>query len=84
MSLPARILVVADIYDALAAKRPYRDAMPFEKVLSIMQSEGTDKLDAQCLDALIAVQRQSSGPGLMRLAQAVNRPVIDIPKETHV
>lgn len=84
MSLPARILVVADIYDALAAKRPYRDAMPFEKVLGIMQSEGTQKLDARCLDALITVQRQSSGPDLKELAQAVNHPVITIPKETLV
>src|SRR5439155_1031752 len=30
ISLPARILVVADIYDALSSKRPYRDALPPE------------------------------------------------------
>ena len=36
MSLPARLLAVADIYDALAAERPYRGALPREKVFSII------------------------------------------------
>src|ERR1700677_1748253 len=35
ISQEARILVVADIFDALSAKRPYRDAMPLEKVFGI-------------------------------------------------
>ena len=32
LSRYARILAVADIFDALHAKRPYRDGMPLEKV----------------------------------------------------
>jgi len=86
LSLPARILVVADIYDALAAKRPYRDAMPLEKVLGIMQSEGDQKLDARCLEALITVQRQQNSPGagLHELARAVSNPVVSNQKETFV
>ena len=35
LSLPARFLAVADLFDALSAKRPYRDALPLEKVFSI-------------------------------------------------
>jgi HD-GYP domain-containing protein (c-di-GMP phosphodiesterase class II) len=31
------ILVVADIFDALSAARPYRDALPLEKVFAIMK-----------------------------------------------
>ncbi len=54
LSLPARILVVADIFDALAAKRPYRDALPLEKVFSILDSESPRALDPVCLDALKA------------------------------
>lgn len=52
LSLPARILVVADIYDALAAKRPYRDALPLEEVFAIMQKDAPHALDASVLEAL--------------------------------
>lgn len=52
LSLPARILVVADIYDALAAKRPYRDALPLETVFGIMQKDAPRALDAGCFEAL--------------------------------
>ncbi|MBA2692632.1 MAG: HD domain-containing protein [Rubrobacter sp.] len=40
----SRILAVADIYDALAQTRPYRDALPTEKVLSILEKESGQKL----------------------------------------
>jgi len=52
ISLQARILVVADIYDALSAKRPYRDALPAELAFQIMQLEAPHALDQDCLDAL--------------------------------
>jgi putative nucleotidyltransferase with HDIG domain len=52
MSVPARLLVVADIYDALAAKRPYRDAMPPEQVFAILEKETPHALDADCVRAL--------------------------------
>lgn len=52
LSLNARILAVADVYDALAAHRPYRGALPLEKVYSIMNSEAPHALDAACLEAL--------------------------------
>jgi HD-GYP domain-containing protein (c-di-GMP phosphodiesterase class II) len=51
--LPARILAVADVFDALRAKRPYRDALPLEKVFSIMRDDAPRALDLPCLDALI-------------------------------
>jgi putative nucleotidyltransferase with HDIG domain len=52
LSLPSRILVVADIYDALAAQRPYRDALPLEQVLEIMQRDAPHALDGNCFEAL--------------------------------
>ncbi len=52
LPLEARILVVSDIFDALAAKRPYRDAMPLEKAFAIMHKDAPHALDATCLDAL--------------------------------
>jgi putative nucleotidyltransferase with HDIG domain len=52
MPLPARLLAVADIYDALAAERPYRSALPREKVFSIIDEHVPHALDADCVQAL--------------------------------
>ena len=54
ISFVARILSVADVFDALRAKRPYRDALPLEKVFSIMRKESPRALDLPCLEALIS------------------------------
>lgn len=41
--LCARIMAVADVFDAISAKRCYRDAMPLDKCFEIIQSgSGTD------------------------------------------
>jgi putative nucleotidyltransferase with HDIG domain len=52
MNMPARILAVADIYDALAARRPYRDAMPEEAVFDILRKDAPRALDSDCVEAL--------------------------------
>ncbi len=52
LSLPTRIIVVSDIYDALAAKRPYRDVLPLETVFGIMQKDAPKALDGDCFEAL--------------------------------
>ena len=59
LSLPARILVVADIFDALSAKRPYRDALPLETVLGMLMKDAPHALDARCVEALVDVKRRS-------------------------
>lgn len=38
ISLPGRISAVVDVFDALSSKRPYKDAMPLSKALSILYS----------------------------------------------
>ncbi|MGB6432058.1 MAG: HD domain-containing phosphohydrolase [Candidatus Acidiferrales bacterium] len=52
LPMSSRAMVVADIYDALAAKRPYRDALPTETVLEIMGKEVPHALDPDCFNAL--------------------------------
>ena len=39
LPLPARILTVSDIFEALSAARPYRGAVPQEQVLEIMRRD---------------------------------------------
>ncbi len=48
----ARALAVADVFDALAAKRPYRDAIPVDEVFRIMRNSAPHALDASCIEAL--------------------------------
>jgi HD-GYP domain-containing protein (c-di-GMP phosphodiesterase class II) len=52
LDLPARILVVADIFEALTADRPYRSGMPIEAALALLEKDRGTKLDATVLDAL--------------------------------
>jgi putative two-component system response regulator len=52
--LSARILCVADIYDALASDRPYRAAFSHERTLEIMAAENGRTLDP----ALFALFRE--------------------------
>jgi putative nucleotidyltransferase with HDIG domain len=48
--LAARILCVADVYDALASDRPYRPAFPHQRTLDIMASEAGTRLDPALFD----------------------------------
>ena len=54
LSRPARILAVADIYEALTADRPYREAMPREQALEIVREQRGTGLCPASVDALAA------------------------------
>jgi putative nucleotidyltransferase with HDIG domain len=51
--LGARILAVADAFDAMISDRPYRDGMPLERVMRIIEQESGRQLDPVVVDALI-------------------------------
>jgi HD-GYP domain-containing protein (c-di-GMP phosphodiesterase class II) len=59
LSTFSRILAIADIFDALRAKRPYRDSLPLEKVFAIMRADSPKALDLPCLEALIVSKTNS-------------------------
>ncbi len=61
--LEARILTVADVFDALSAERPYRPAMPISQALAILDKDTGIAFDADCVAALKA--------GLARLDAAI-------------
>ncbi len=52
ISLETRLLAVADVFDALSANRPYRDAMPAEKIFGLLRAEAPYALDPTCVEAL--------------------------------
>lgn len=48
----ARIVAVADIYEALTADRSYRPAMPVDAALAILRAEAGEHLAADVVEAL--------------------------------
>lgn len=53
--LGARILAVADVYDAISSDRPYRKGMLIEEVLELIQSEAGRQFDPHMVEALLKV-----------------------------
>ena len=51
----ARILAVADVYDAISSDRPYRKGMLNEEVLAIIQSEAGAQFDPVMVEALLQI-----------------------------
>ena len=53
--LLARILSVADVFEALTAHRVYRPAMPKEQALSIIQQGRGSQFDETVVDCLLSL-----------------------------
>ena len=51
--LEARIVAVADVFDALASKRPYKEAWSNDKAFATLLRMSEHTLDAECVAALI-------------------------------
>ncbi len=47
----ARIVAVADVYDALTSDRAYRQAMSHEQAMAILRENRGTHFDPKCLDA---------------------------------
>ncbi|HET9463389.1 MAG TPA: HD domain-containing phosphohydrolase [Thiobacillus sp.] len=63
--LPARIVAVADVFDALTSNRPYKRAWPFQDALNYILSESGKHFDPACvrafelrIDAVAAIMRE--------------------------
>jgi HD-GYP domain-containing protein (c-di-GMP phosphodiesterase class II) len=52
LDVPMRVLAVADIYEALTATRPYRESLPSEVALSIIDNDVPGRLDGAVRAAL--------------------------------
>lgn len=51
--LMARIMAVADAYDAMTSTRPYRDGMPIRKSVKILLEGSGTQWDPRCVDAFL-------------------------------
>ena len=55
ISLPGRIVCLADVFDALISERCYKEAYPIEKVLEIIQDEKGKHFDPNVTEAFLGV-----------------------------
>lgn len=56
--LSARIMAVADVFDALTAKRVYKDPMPFEKAMSIIKEGAGTHFDPTIVEVFVESEKE--------------------------
>lgn len=56
--LEARIVAVADIFDALTSRRPYKEVWSNEKAFAALHEMAGEKLDSDCVEALFTHQTE--------------------------
>jgi HD-GYP domain-containing protein (c-di-GMP phosphodiesterase class II) len=58
IALAARLVALADVYDALTCKRVYKEGMPHEKVRQIIIEESGKHFDPKVVEAFLATEAQ--------------------------
>ena len=56
--LPARIVAVADVYDALSVRRVYKEAFPHEKCVEIIREASGRQFDPEIVNAFLRIENQ--------------------------
>ena len=56
--LAGRITAIADVFDALISKRPYKEPFPLEKSFAIIQEGSGTHFDPKVVEAFFAVEKQ--------------------------
>ncbi|HUQ79046.1 MAG TPA: HD domain-containing phosphohydrolase [Patescibacteria group bacterium] len=62
LAIGARIVTVADVWEALTADRPYRAAMDHEQAMAVIQAETGDHLALEVVGALDDLVRNEPAP----------------------
>jgi HD-GYP domain-containing protein (c-di-GMP phosphodiesterase class II) len=63
ISLEARILAVADVYDALISERPYRPGMKKGEAIQLIKQETGSHFDQNVVAAFLAIVGRSGTDG---------------------
>ena len=59
--IPARLMAVADVYDALISRRVYKDGMPHEKAVGIIREGAGTHFDPDIVEAFLAIEGEFRG-----------------------
>lgn len=68
--LEARIVAIADVFDALLSERPYKAPWPVEQALALIRRESGRHFDPRCVEALLSnveriiASRGTTGAGI--------------------
>src|ERR1035437_994223 len=54
----ARIVALADVYDALTMKRPYKEAWPIDRAIATMKESAGSHFDPRLVDTFVSIQPQ--------------------------
>lgn len=73
--LEARILNLADAFDAMTTKRPYNEPLLFPEALARCQSEAGISFDANCVDSLCEYIEDRFGVRISRESAADTEPL---------
>jgi HD-GYP domain-containing protein (c-di-GMP phosphodiesterase class II) len=57
LTMPMRVLAVADVYEAVTSERPYRPARTSDEALAILRHDVPERLDGEAFDALASLLR---------------------------
>jgi putative nucleotidyltransferase with HDIG domain len=60
ITLEARILAVADVYDAMTSDRPYRQGLDLERVIAKMKSKAGGQLDPRVVAVFLGLMQEKS------------------------
>ncbi|MBD3368577.1 MAG: response regulator [Candidatus Eisenbacteria bacterium] len=75
--LGARILSVADAYDALTSKRPYRDALPDAEAVSILEDASSTQFDPVIVRSFVTAREGRGRPATSPTAGAAGTSMHD-------
>jgi putative two-component system response regulator len=53
--LEARVVAIADMFDAVTHRRPYREALPMDRVVAMLHEQRGQHFDPDVLDAFLAI-----------------------------
>ena len=70
--LSARIMAVADVFDALVARRSYKDGFPFDTAVDIIRKESGTHFDPEVVEAFLLCQDEAK-----KIAEQANRKSLE-------
>ena len=75
--LAARVVAVADVFDALTCERPYRIPLPFSEAMEHVERESGSHFDPKVVEAFLSVPVQK-WKEIRRRAESLHSPLLHI------
>jgi len=91
VSILARIFALVDVFDALTCRRPYKEPMPYEESMQVLEAGRGTHFDPTVLDAFTDLSKhfyasiaQREDPALREEAGAVMRRYFEVSIEQFI